>query len=419
MMTMGTFRASHGFFNTRIVVASRRCALLMFVLAMPLRTAAAQEPPQPETRAAQIEQQQAAKVLRPYQPGKAEQWLDWAESTLTTGSGFHPFFISAYSGGGFTLGAGYLKYVSPYNTFDVRGSLTFSGYKRIEAEFIAPELFGHPLSLSVLGGWRDATEVGFYGIGTNTPQENRVNYSFEQPYASTQLALRPGRRHWLLAGGVEVSQWNSGPSDDNVHPSIEMVYTPDTLPGLGAQPVYVHTQGTIGVDTRLAPDYARRGGFYGVTFHDYTDPDSQFGFGRIEYEAIQHIPVLREAWVVSLRGRVETTSLKDDQEIPYFMLPSLGSGSTLRAFSSWRFRDRNSLLLQAEWRVMVNRMLDLALFYDTGKVTAEASDLSLSGLRDNFGVGVRFHGPRTTPLRIEVAHGDEGFNIVFGASSAF
>jgi hypothetical protein len=272
----------------------------------------------------------------------------------------------------------------------------------------------------VLGGWRDATEVGFYGLGTgNTSQDDRVNYSFEQPYASTSLTVRPGRRLLLLAGGFEVSQWNSGPSDDSDHPSIDMVYTPDTLPGLGAQPVYLHTQGTIGIDSRLAQDYARRGGLYRVTFHDYTDTDSQFGFERIEYEAIQHVPVLREAWVISLRGRVETTSLKDGQQIPYFMLPALGSGSTLRAFPSWRFRDRNSLLLQAEWRVMVNRMLDLALFYDTGKVTADAGDLSLDGLRQDFGVGVRFHGPMTTPLRIEVAHGNEGFNFVFSSSSAF
>jgi hypothetical protein len=417
---METFRASGTCRSKAIVVARRVLTLLGLWLAVPPAAVGQEQPPEPRTRAAQIEQQQAEKVIRPYQPGTAERWLDYAESTLTTGSGFHPFFENAYSGGGFTLGAGYLKYISPYNTVDVRGSITFSGYKRIEAEFIAPELFGRPLRLSVLGGWRDATEVGFYGIGTaNTSQENRVNYSFEQPYASTLLSVRPGRGLLLLAGGVEVSQWNTGPSDDEDHPSIEMVYTPDTLPGLGAQPVYVHTQGTIGIDSRLFADYARRGGFYAVTFHDYIDTDSQFGFKRIQYEAIQHMPVLREAWVVSLRGRVETTSLRDDQQIPYFMLPSLGSGSTLRGFPSWRFRDRNSLLLQAEWRVMVNRMLDLALFYDTGKVTAEASDLSLNGLRNNFGVGVRFHGPRTTPLRVEFAYGDEGVNIVFGSSAAF
>ena len=54
------------------------------------------------------------------------------------GSGWHPFFESAYPGGGFTVGAGYRQHVSSYNMIDVRGSYTFSGYKRVEAEFVAP-----------------------------------------------------------------------------------------------------------------------------------------------------------------------------------------------------------------------------------------------------------------------------------------
>jgi outer membrane translocation and assembly module TamA len=37
----------------------------------------------------------------------------------------------------------------------------------------------------------------------------------------------------------------------------------------------------------------------------------------------------------------------------------------------------------------------------------------------NVGVGVRFHSPRTTPLRIDFAHGSEGLNIVFAGTAAF
>jgi len=101
------------------------------------------------------------------------------------------------------------------------------------------------------------------------------------------------------------------------------------------------------------------------------------------------------------------------------MLPSAGGGSDLRGFSSWRFRDRNSLLLQAEWRVMVNRYIDMAVFYDTGKVTANRSDLNLDGLKSDGGLGFRLHGPLATPLRIDFAKGNEGLAIVFGASAVF
>lgn len=200
---------------------------------------------------------------------------------------------------------------------------------------------------------------------------------------------------------------------------METVYTPDTLPGLGATVRYLHTQGTVGFDWRTSPGYTRRGGFYGVTLHDYSDNDKEFGFQQVDYEVIQHLPILREAWVISLHGLAETTSRKSDQEIPFFMLPSVGSGSTLRAFSSRRFRDRNSLLLQAEWRIMVNRYLDTAVFYDAGKVASRTSDLDFNGLKSNFGFGVRLHGPFATPIRIELAKGNEGLNLVFSSSAVF
>ena len=48
-----------------------------------------------------------------------------------------------------------------------------------------------------------------------------------------------------------------------------------------------------------------------------------------------------------------STDTADGQVLPYFMMPSLGGGSDLRGFGSWRFRDRHSLLLQAEWRVQL------------------------------------------------------------------
>ena len=175
-----------------------------------------------------------------------------------------------------------------------------------------------------------------------------------------------------------------------------------------------------GVQTCALPiSEPRRGGFYGVTAHDYTDTEARFGFRRVDYEAIQHIPILRESWVISLRGLASTTWQKDGQQIPFFALPSLGGGSNLRGFQSWRYRDQNSLLLQAEWRVMVNRFLDTAFFYDAGKVVARKEDLDFNGLRNDYGFGARFHTPFATALRIDIAHSREGTRLVFATSSAF
>ena len=123
--------------------------------------------------------------------------------------------------------------------------------------------------------------------------------------------------------------------------------------------------------------------------------------------------------MISLRGLASTTSNKDGQQIPFFALPSLGGGSNLRGFQSWRFRDQNSLLLQAEWRIMVNRFLVTAVFYDGVYVAWLNDDLDLDGLRSDYGFGARFHTPLSTVFRIDVARSREGMRLVFATSPVF
>lgn len=383
---------------------------------------AAAQAPAPATRQAAIEQEQADKVkeLHPYVPGKAERVANRIDELMAGGTPrWHPFFDKAYSGGGFVLGLGYSQPVSGYNFFDVRGSYTIKGYKLVEAEFKAPRLFNRRGVLSVLGGWREATQVGFFGLGMDTSKDDRTNYDFKQPYGSATLELWPARKLLMLRGGVELSEWAQHPGKGTRSPSVETRYTAATLPGLGAKARYLHTEGTVGLDWRTSPGYTRRGGFYGVTVHDYSDNDDNFGFQQVDYEVVQHIPILRETWVLSFRGMAQTTLEKDGQQIPFFMLPSMGGGSNLRGYSSWRFRDRHSLIGQAEWRIMVNRFLDLAFFYDAGKVTSRRSDLDFDGLKNDYGLGFRFHGPFATALRLEVARSREGTALIFATGPIF
>ena len=318
----------------RIVGLWRLIAVVVLVAGT--TTSVVAQEPEATTREAAIEQAQAEKVktLHPYVPGKTEALMNRAEDILVNGvPRWHPFFESAYYGGGFTLGAGYAHHVSPYNLLDVRGSYTILGYKRIEAELTAPRLFHRRGALSLVGGWREATQAAFYGLGMGTSKGDRTDFDFQQPYGSGTLTLWPARRLLILRGGVELSQWSQRSAEGDF-PSVETVYTPATLPGLGTKTTYLHSQGTVGFDWRTSPGYSRRGGFYGVTMHDYADKDERFGFRQVDYEAIQHLPILREAWVISLRGIARTTYSKPDQQVPFFLLPYVGSGSTLRAFTA-------------------------------------------------------------------------------------
>jgi len=401
----------------RSVYVSAMFAVFMCLGAATLARAQAPEP----TRREVIEQEQAekAKTLHPYMLTTTERVLNKLEDITVNGvMRWHPFFDSAYHGSGFSPGVGYMSHVSPYNLLDVRGNYSILGYKKVEAEFIAPRIFQRRGELSVLGGYRDATQVAFYGFGTDSSKSDRANYLFKQPYVSGLMTLWPTRKLLMLRGGVEYTQWTQNPGEGSF-PSVETVYTPQTLPGLGAKINYLHTQGTVGFDWRPSRDYARRGGYYGVTLHDYTDNDQQFGFRQVDYEVVQHFPILREAWAISLRGLMQTSSTKSGQQIPFFMLPSLGGGHNLRGYESYRFRDRDSLLLQAEWRIMVNRFMDTAFFYDTGKVAARTRDLDLDGLTHDYGFGMRVHSPFSTLFRVDLAKSPEGLMLVFAGSAPF
>jgi hypothetical protein len=395
------------------------CTSLAFVMGA-ANTALAQSQ-EPETRQTTIVNvvDEKAQDLHPYEVTIAEKAFAYLERRFNNEAvRWHPFLENAYRGGGFPVGAGYMFHPSPYTTLDVRGSYSIRSYKLAEAEFISPRLFDRRGELTILGGWRDATQVGFYGLGMNTSTGDQADFGFEQPFGSALLTIRPTRRLFLVRGGFEASRWDLKAGQGTV-PSIEEVYTPASLPGLGSTTTYLHTQATVGFDSRPASGYARRGGFYGVTGHDYHDRDDALGFQRVDYEAIQHIPILRESWVISLHGLAKTTFAKDDQQIPFYMLPAVGGGDDLRGFATHRFTDRHSLLLQAEWRIMANRFFDSAVFYDAGKVVARTSDLDLDHLKSDYGFGVRFHGPAQTVFRVDVARSTEGTRLVFGAAPVF
>jgi hypothetical protein len=396
------------------MLLSRKLVAALVALFLPTGSALAQDSREAEIAA---EQAQKAANLKPYEPSGAERWtVALRREFLAEPAGFYPYFASVYSGGGFTLGAGYRQFYGDRTHWDVRGLYSIKSYKLIE---FTTDSWGHAngrLDLHGRVGYRDATQVAYYGLGIDSP-DVRSNFRMKQTFAGAGLRVRPGA-FTVFGAGMDYEDYTLEEGTGTA-PSIEEIFTPDTAPGLGVSPTYFHSRASAGIDWRPARGYARRGGLYEVTYHNYSDQDNTYSFDRVDGEVVQHIPILRENWVISLHGLVQTT-LDDDDAVPYFLLPSLGSGSTLRAYPSWRFRDRHSLLMSGEFRWIPNRLgLDMALFYDLGKVTPRWDDLSLEHLKSNVGIGIRFHSPIATPLRIELAHGREGLHLVFSGSAAF
>jgi hypothetical protein len=374
-----------------------------------------------ESRAAVIAEAQAVKAgqLQSYEPNKAEKIATGLKRRLFDNpNGFYPWFDSVYGGGGLTLGGGYRRFYGDRTFWNARGLYSVKGYKLAELATDSLDLARGRVDLHAVGGWRDATQVSYFGLGVETTTEEQSNFRMKQGYVGgVARAGGPGPAVFDFALFYEDYTLEGGTGST---PSIETAYTTDTAPGLGANPAYLHMVWTGGLDTRWpGTGYARRGGLYSLSYDGYFDTDDTYTFDRLQAEVVHHVPLLRENWVLSLHG-VARTTLDDGDTVPYFLMPALGSGSTLRGYQSWRFRDRHSLLLSGEWRWIPSRLfLDMAFFYDAGKVASRREDLNFTGLKQDVGVGVRIHGPAATPLRIDVARGSEGINIVFSGAAAF
>ena len=373
-----------------------------------------------DSRAEEIaaKQKEKAAKLHPYQPTGFEKVMARLEESFTSPpNGWYPAFGNVYPGGGLALGPGYRQFYGRNAVFDIHGLYSIRAYKLAEVSTRKPWHGNDRVGIEMKGGWLDAPQVAYYGIGMGEGL-GRANYNLTQTYASFATQIRP--TWWTrLQGEVGFDGYDTKEGRGRA-PSIEEIYSPATTPGLGSSPSYLRTEGTAAIDWRTSPSYSIKGGYYGVSFANFSDTDDDFTFKRVNAEVIQHIPLLYNNWVISLRGRVQSI-VGDDDLVPYFLLPQLGSGSTLRGYPTGRFRDRSSLLTSAEFRWIPNRLaLDMAIFYDAGKVAPRFGDLDFNDLESSWGFGARFHTPAATFLRIEAARPKTGkWRLIFATGAAF
>ena len=370
-----------------------------------------------ESRTEERARQQSEKPLAANEATSGERFFGWLEDYLSDRDHGYVTVGNLMPSSGFAPGLGYRGVIGDFARFNVRGAWSVRNYTLGEGVVEIP-LPDERFELGGLARWRDGSELPFYGLGDTSTKAQRSSYALQTVDLGGSATWRPAR--WFHIGAGASAMLVESGNGDGRYPSIETVFDPSTAPGLQAQPDYLHLEGTAAIDWRESKGYTRSGGYYAVTFHRYDDrSDDLYTFNELEADVRQFIPLLNEHWVFALRGQLRTTDLDSGQQVPFFMLPGLGGSTTLRAYPDGRFRDRHAMLLSAEYRWIPGRVLDMALFFDAGKVTARRSDLDFEDLRTSYGIGARFHAPLATVLRVDAAHGREGYRVHFVAGKSF
>lgn len=383
-----------------------------------------------DTRAEVLARQRAEKATRlhEYEPGRLEKLLLYVEDRdplgrLAPRNGF--FVRYGYHekpvGSGIGVGGGYRHDLFSHNArLVLEGGETFRNYHLLRGDFSLPWLADDRLEVGVEGTYRHHPQEDFYGIGPTAPEDDRVSFRLNTTAVLGRGLLRPAP--WLELGGhAGLISPSVGTGTDSRFPSIEDRFDAVTAPGLASQPDFGYRDVVAAVDYRDQPGNARSGGYYSVGWAQYRDRDrGTYDFDRLDVRAQQFFPIFDEKRVFAVQARVVTSHTDAGSEVPFYFQPTLGGSTTLRSVADYRFRDDNVLHLNAEYRWEAFSGLDMALFTDWGKVTADPGDLDFDNLQRAYGLGFRFNTYKEVFLRVDIGGGaGEGLHYHIKFSKAY
>jgi Omp85 superfamily domain len=338
---------------------------------------------------------------------------------LITRDGVYLKFGTLTTGSGFAWGGGYRsrRFLGRDAGVDAWAGMTSTAYWESQARFQAPVTPDGRVVASVFGRYQDYPREDYFGLGPDAPRAALSDFRLKGPSLGGRADVRIAGP-LTVAGGLDFLALRTGDGSDPGVRSIGETFDSVSAPGLGSAADFLRTYAAVDLDTRR-PRNARRGGWHRAEYSHYDDRGGRWSFDRLDVDLRQFTSILSERRVFTARAYVSTASASAGQQVPFYLMPTLGGNETLRGFRAYRFRAPHALLLQGEYRFEVWSGLDGALFYDAGKVALRRRDLDLRGLDSNYGVGFRFNTDAGTILRLDTALGGrEGVHVwvVFGGT---
>ena len=362
----------------------------------------------------------------------------WAKAIVESFSKpLHPIIGGVATNGGVGAGVGYTSPKDSNWFQNGKAMFTFRRFWSLEGE-VGRRPPSNRHQIGAFGAVRHMGRLDYYGIGPDTTLDSRAAFRLRESTFGTRgwYRLFPKVR---VGGTISAYIPDLGRSSSSRIRPIEEVFNDGSVPGLLAEPTFGRYRGFVEYISRV-PDAEesltgphRYRGAYQLAFESMQDyKTGQHDLHRWETEVQQRIPGFRADQRLTLHGFVAATNAEAD--VPYYLLYTLGgtgglksfrpdmlggdeTRATLRGFKNFRFRDRNLVLMQAEYRIPVHKYVHTTVFVDSGQVAPKPSEL-FNELRANTGFSVSAVNKGKTLGRMDVGFGGgEGvyFYFSFGA----
>ena len=106
-----------------------------------------------------------------------------------------------------------------------------------------------------------------------------------------------------------------------------------------------------------------------MTLASYHDQEfDRYSFRKTTIDLQQFVPLLHGHRVLAFRALAVFSDASGGQAVPFYLSPTFGGLNVGRGYPTFRFRDRNLLALQAEYRYQVSPLVSGAVFVDAGQV---------------------------------------------------
>jgi hypothetical protein len=285
---------------------------------------------------------------------------------------------------------------------------------------------------------RDMPQLEFFGGGINSSRDNLTHFRLRDPIVGTLASVR--LHSSVSIGGRAEALWPKVERSRPARlPTLEDRFTEVDAPGLSEQPRFGRYQVFVDITAPagLGPTL-NQGGRYRVSYSMFDDQQfDRFSFRRLDVEARHRFELFGRYRRLTLHGWASTSYNSIGNDVPFFFQPTLGgigplgsvdedligsdgSTGTLRGFGNFRFRDRNLLLLQAEYRWPLWGPFDVTAFVDAGKVTNRRQELDLSHLKHNYGFSISVMRGTGTLVRMDLGFGGgEGRQLFFTLDREF
>jgi len=328
----------------------------------------------------------------------------------------------------FSLEVEYRLSPEPWQTLDLDGyyaqhvenslRLFYEDFKALDSAYHARiEIFD----------FRSTTDR-FFGIGDNTPKSaESVRTSNEY-----RTEVRFGPRLDPTFDIEATVRWRKFRVSDSLvtdRPQTTAAYP--GVPGIEGGSVLAGGVRLVH-DSRDNPTTPVTGVFMNAYFERAEDfaPDKEYAYYNAGASVVSLWPMDKTQQFVTVVNVASQLAIGD--YVPFWELPTLGGISTLRSYNNARFTNRGMLVVNLEERIRVYETslegvsgeVQLAPFFDTGKVYDSADDLVGRGVIENFhwsaGIGIRGVVKPSFVGRLDIGFGGrEGVGIVVGLDYPF